>query len=313
MSPYSQAEFFQVIVTFILRIPTLLFGGALYPDEIQILTLSFLSMGCALLGSILMVRKELMMANALSHTVLIGIVAVFLLSPQVTFDGLQPLTGLQLMIASLIGALSTLLLVKWCNEKWGLSSDASVGISFSFLFALGIFLLSLLSRNAHVGVELLMGSADALIEEDVFVSLWSALLAITLFSLLQRVWKVISFDPLFAIALGWRPDRWVFLLFCAAALILLTSFRAVGVVMVLGLISLPPLIVRPFSHSLLQLGYKAAGIGIITSLLAVALSRHLLSAYDLAVSTGALEVVLLFLLLPLSCYSKKALSALKSR
>jgi manganese/zinc/iron transport system permease protein len=305
MSPYTAANFYEAIGIFFLRLPLLLLGDVLYPDEIQFLTLTFLSAGCALIGSILMVRKELMLANALSHTVLIGIVAVFLLGQQTGFDGLNPFSPTQLALAALIGAFLTLFLIKWCREKWGFSPDASIGISFSFLFALGIFLLSILSKNAHVGVELLMGSADALVEEDVVSSIASFFLALVLFWLFLRVWKVISFDPLFASTLGWQTDRWIFFLFSITALILLISFRVVGVVMVLGLISLPPLIVRPFSSSLQQVGLRASILGALVSIAAVALSRHLLSIYALAVATGSLQIVLLlFLLLALLLFKK---------
>ena len=78
MNPYTGTNFFTFFVTLFTRISAMLHGD-LASDEIQVLTLCCISISGALIGTFLYLRRMTMLANSLSHTILLGIVIAFLI------------------------------------------------------------------------------------------------------------------------------------------------------------------------------------------------------------------------------------------
>lgn len=299
---YEGLTFFEVLWQFILRLPALVMGSNLASDEIQFLVLNVTALTCSIVGTLSILRRYTMMANALSHTLLIGIVVVFFLGHSSEMLD-SPLSAIQLLAAAAIGAGLTAWLVHLFTSTAFMHEDAGIGASFSFLFALGILLLSIISRNAHIGVELLVGNADALVEEDIFPSCLACLVALCAFVPLFRGWKVSSFDPIFGNLSGFSHKRYGTLLLIIQAVTVVTAFRSVGVIMVLGLLCLPPLIARLYCSTLVSLVIVASSISLVVTTIAIALSRHLVTSYSFALSTGALVVVLLAVVYVLCCAS----------
>src|SRR6185503_21023464 len=119
LNPYWGKNFFQVIALFFERMGALLFGSLtisdLATDDIQILVLSLVAIASALVGAFLVLRRMTMLANALSHTILLGIVIAYLLL--LSFLPREALSShaisLQLLfLASLATALLTTLLTQ---------------------------------------------------------------------------------------------------------------------------------------------------------------------------------------------------------
>ncbi len=73
----------------------------------------------------------------------------------------------------------------------------------------------------------------------------------------------------------------------------ISAFRAVGVLMVLAFLVIPPITARLFFHTLWKLIGCAIGIGVVASCIGVALSRHILTIFGVGLSTAGLIVVLL--------------------
>lgn len=101
-----------------------------------ILTASLFAISCGLLGCFLVLRKMAMVGDAISHAVLPGIVIAFLLTG--TRDSFEMIIG-----AALIGIFSTFL-IEFFHNKAGLQTDAAIGVTFTWLFALGVILISVL-------------------------------------------------------------------------------------------------------------------------------------------------------------------------
>ncbi|MFV0339464.1 MAG: metal ABC transporter permease, partial [Parachlamydiaceae bacterium] len=173
---------------------------------------------------------------------------------------------------------------------------------------LGIILATLLTRNAHIGAETVMGNVDALHPDDMQGAFAILLFNLSMIVLFFRYWQITAFDSSYATLLGIPAGRFNYLLLFLASLTLVGSFRAVGVLMVLTLITAPPLMARLFSSSLKQMLVLSSSIALAISLTGVALSRHFLSVYDVALSTGGLIVTLFgvvyLLLIAFKRYSK---------
>lgn len=308
MNPYTGAGFFDFFAVLFQRLATGAFTS-LATDEVQMLVLIGVAASSALVGAFLVLKRMTMLANALSHTILLGIVIAYVLTLQQVYDEYHAIDLTTMLIASVVMGVLTAFLTEFLTKTARLQEDASTGLVFTSLFALGIVLVTVLTRNAHIGTEVVMGNVDALHVDDcklVYAILGMNLL---LFLLFFKEYKITSFDPSLASSLGISAMFFNYLLMVQVSATCIGAFRAVGVLMVLALITGPPLIARMLTDSLgRMLGYSVL-IGAAASIVGVALSRHLLSVYGLALTTGGIVVCVIVLLFVMTAL----ISRLRSR
>ena len=287
MNPYWGTTFFEFFSLFVVR----LFSGAfLSPeaDEVQIGVLAASAISCGLIGPFLVLKRMAMFANSLSHTILLGILGAFFLASHLWGGDLfDPLT---LLIGAIGAALLTALLTEGMVRLFRLQEDASVGFIFSTLFALGILLATLFTKNVHLSTEAVMGNVDALQLSDFRFSALLSLVNLGAAIVFFRPLQISSFDSSYATTIGIRPGIFHFLLLFLSAAMCVAAFRAIGVLLVLAFVTGPYLTARLFCNRLSWLLVLSPALGIIASLGGVALSRHLLSVYDLPLSTGGIVV-----------------------
>ncbi|MCH9625728.1 MAG: hypothetical protein S4CHLAM123_09070 [Chlamydiales bacterium] len=288
-NPYSDQSFFGFFRVFFSRIWAFISGDlpfeALASDEVQILILACVSISGALVGTFLVLRRQTMLANALSHTILLGIVIAFLVCHSLSLP--------VLMVAALITGVVTTFLTEFLTRVIKLQEDASVGLVFSIFFALGVVLLSLFGRNMHLGTELVMGNIDALQRGDIKVVGAILGINITLFVLLYHGFKITTFDQNLAKAFGFSPLFFNYLLMVQTSATSIGAFRAVGVLMILAFLVLPTLTARRITNRLVPLIWVAVGLGVLASVLGVGLSRHLLTMTGIGFSTSGIVVMVL--------------------
>jgi manganese/zinc/iron transport system permease protein len=298
MNPYTGQTFFDFLIVFMIRLGKFVLGELplklLASDEIQILVLVCVAASSALVGSFLVLRKMTMLANSLSHTILLGIVVAYVL----TRDGLlgdahdeSGTINIQVMLAAaLIMGLVTAFLTEFLTKTIRLQEDASTGLVFTSLFALGVTLVTLLTRNAHIGAEVVMGNVDALHFDDCKLVLVILAVNVLSFLLFFKEFKITTFDPNLSSALGISTLFFNYLLMVQVSATTIGAFRAIGVLMVLAFITGPALVARLLTDDLSKMLLLAVSLGCSASIMGVALSRHLLTVYDLALSTGGIVV-----------------------
>jgi manganese/zinc/iron transport system permease protein len=148
-------------------------------------------------------------------------------------------------------------------------------------------------RDVHLGVEAVMGSADTLGAEDVGPALLIACANGILIALFFWPMQISSFDSAFASSMGLRVGLQQAILLFSTAITCVSAFKAVGVLIVLSFLIAPPLIARMFVQRLRTLLLLSPLIGIGASVAGVALSRHALTVWNLALSTGGIISCLL--------------------
>ncbi len=118
--------------------------------EIWILAISSLvAATCGIVGTFLVLRRIAMVADAISHTVLLGIVGAFLVS--------QTLEGPLMLVGAAIVGLATTYFIQVLDNA-GVPTDAAIGVVFTALFSVGVILVSLYARDVHLDVDhVLMG------------------------------------------------------------------------------------------------------------------------------------------------------------
>jgi manganese/zinc/iron transport system permease protein len=291
MNPYWGQDFFGFFLILFRRLTGQLPFNELASDEVQLLVLMGVALSTVLLGTFLTLKKMTMMANSLSHTTLLGIVIAYLIF-------FTPETDLSidtsiLFVAALISAVLTTLLTEFARDHLKLQEDAAIGLVFTTLFALGIILVTVFTRNSHIGVEVITGNVDALHFEDIRLVWSAAVLNLVLIGLFFRQWVMTAFDEKLSFSLGIPTKTFHYLMMFLTALTLIASFRAVGVLLVLSFLVGPTLIARQWTYRLRSLLLLGIGVGLFTAILGVALSRHFLSVYHMPLSTGGLVVTLI--------------------
>jgi manganese/zinc/iron transport system permease protein len=302
-NPYEGTNLIGFIVQLFFRFFDLISGkltfSNLTSDEIQIIVLIGVAASSALVGTFLVLRRMTMLANSLSHTILLGIVIAFMLTSSSLIGSShnhEPLNIHIMLLAALIMSLITAFLTEFLNKVVKLQEDASTGLVFTSLFALGIVMVTLMTKNAHIGAEVVMGNVDALHFDDIKLVMLILGINIFIFVIFFKEFKITTFDSELASALGISVLFFNYLLMTLVSATAIGAFRAVGVLMVLAFMTGPPLMARMLTHELKKMLGLSVLIGSTASILGVAISRHLLSIYGLALSTGGIVVCVIVVL-----------------
>lgn len=208
-----------------------------------ILTASLVGLSCGLIGVFLILRKMAMMSDAISHTVLLGIVVAYLVTKEVS--------GPAILIGAMLAGLLTAFLVQWFHSL-DIQQEASMGIVFTTLFAIGVILIATSVGNVHLDVQhALMGEITFIPWNTTTIPLLgtvpkaTVLLAfvfiVTLIIIIAfyKEWKLTSFDPALAASLGIPVLFMHYLFMTLVSITTVASFDAVGAIMVVAMLITP--------------------------------------------------------------------------
>lgn len=281
-----------------------------------ILTGSFVAITCGLLGCFLILRKMAMVGDAISHAVLPGIVLAFLISG--SRDSFVMLLG-----AGVIGILTTFL-IEFFHKKGNLQSDASIGVTFTWLFALGVILISVYAGQVDLDQDCVLHGEIAYVPLDIWITgngvnmgpralyvTGLVLLLILIFLLLgYKELHLTTFDPAFASAIGISTVTWHYLLMGAVSLTTVASFESVGAILVVALLIAPPATAYLLTNDFKLMLILTAFLGIIVSSSGYYLAAWIDGSIAGAMSTMAgVFFILAFLFAPLEGLLTKAFSS----
>ncbi len=251
---------------------------------------AMVNVACAIPGCYLVLRRMSLMGDALSHAVLPGLVLAFLVSGTLSIGPL-------FVGAALVG-LVTAAATEALHRHAGVDSDASLGVVFTSLFALGVILVKRYLSDVHFDMECVwQGSLLQMVFET--RNVWGAeiprhvfsigpvlLLNLGLVLLFWKELKLVSFDSALATTLGF-PAGWIsYLLMTAIAITTVASFEAVGSILVVAMLIVPAATAHLLTDRLGRMLAIAAMIGIVAAVLGTLL------AYRLDVEcAGAMTVV----------------------
>lgn len=236
-----------------------------------IVTGILVGVSCALIGTFLVLRRMAMLADAISHTVLLGIVGAFLVT--------KSLDGIPMFIGAAVSGLLTAFLVQLLHSK-GVQSDAAIGVVFTSLFAVGVILLSVYGANVHLDIEhSLMGEIAFVPWNTITVfgvdigpkAFWMLVVVllfnITMVSVCYKEFKISSFDPQMALAIGIPVMLIHYLQMGMLSLTTVASFDSVGAILVVAMLIVPPAAGHLLTDRLLYMLIISAVIGGLSALL----------------------------------------------
>lgn len=208
-----------------------------------LLTGALVASCCGVLGVFLVLRKMAMIGDAISHSVMPGIVVAFLLSGS--------RDSLLMMFAALLCGLLTTFLIQMFQQS-GIQSDASIGVVFTALFAIGVVLVSLYARQVHLDQDAILYGEIAYVHWNIWEfggidmgpkAVWllstTLLIITTVIGLFYKQFKLCAFDPALAAAIGIPVAVFHYLLMGLVSMATVSSFESVGAILVVGLLIIP--------------------------------------------------------------------------
>jgi manganese/zinc/iron transport system permease protein len=206
INPYWGKDFLGFFTTLFKRFTGSLSLERLPSDEVQLLALLGISFACALIGVFLNLKKMTMLANSISHTVLLGIVLAYIITFSLSSEFNIDIQTL--LLASLLTAFLTTFLTQLFTQVVKLQEDASIGLVFTTLFAIGVVLVTVFTRNLHIGIEAVTGNIDALDLQDLRLVAIVGAFDLIIVALCFKEFKITAFDPALASSLGVSPLFW---------------------------------------------------------------------------------------------------------
>lgn len=307
MNPYWGVNFFEFFIVFFKRLGLLCMGhlhlNNLVADEIQVYLLMCVGISSVLVGVFLNLKKMTMLANSLSHTMLLGIILGYFVMHLLFHKTLLDFNLSMYLVIALITAILTVAMTDLCKRLFKLQEDASIGLTFTFLFALGIVIVTVFSRNLHLGVEIIMGNIDALHRRDLDYSIIVMMINAVITVAFYRYYQMIAFDQLFSKTISSFTHIFYYLLMLQTSLTAISAFRAVGVFLFLIFLTSPILSARLITHKLSKMIVYAILLHIISVVVGVAMTRHILSTWGMPLSTAGLVCIASSLLYPVTLLS----------
>ncbi len=242
------------------------------------LTAVFTAVSCALLGAFLVLRKMTMVGDAISHAVLPGIAVAYWLS--------QSRASLWMFIgAAAVGVLATII-IELLRKKLKVQSDASIGMTFTTLFALGVILITFWSDSVDLDQECVLYGEIAYVPFNTWsfgglnmgpIALWSSgllLLAVLAYTFIGfKGLKMSSFNEDYAAVLGIGVAAWNLSLMAMVSFATVVSFESVGAILVVALLVVPAATAYLLVEKLHLLLIGAGSIALLAALGGYALSR----------------------------------------
>ena len=236
-----------------------------------LLTGCLVGVTCGVAGSILVLRKMSMLADAISHTVLLGIVGAFFVT--------NTLNGIPMLIGAAIVGILTAFFVQLLDSS-GVQSDAAIGVVFTSLFALGVVLISFVGDTVHLDVEHALMGEIAFIPWNSFIinginlgpkAVWMLgfvlLLVIAIIIIFYKEIKWTTFDPQYAALIGIPILLIHYILMGMVSLVTVASFDSVGAILVVAMLIVPGATAYLLTDRFLPLLLLSGGIGILSAII----------------------------------------------
>ncbi len=228
-----------------------------------------------ILGCYLVLRRMSLLGDAISHAVLPGIALAFLFTHQ--------RTGLPIVLGAMGLGVLTAFLTASIHRLGKVPEDASMGVVFTSLFALGVILISSQARNVDLDPSCVLHGILSIVPlyttevfgvtmPRAFVTLLVVSVGVVVFvTLLWKELKIVTFDPALATAMGISAGLVHYLLMAMVAGVAVASFEAVGSILVIAMLIVPGATAHLLSDRLLGMLLWAALVGVLSSVFGVLL------------------------------------------
>lgn len=237
---------------------------------------------CSVVGTWVVLRGLSFMGDALAHGIIPGV-------------AIAVLAGFDVMLGASLAAVVTAGGIALVGRRTPLPEDTSIGLLFVGMLSLGVLVISRSGSYAGDLTQILFGAVLGVIPTELLAQAIACALALVASLVLYRPLLALSFDPRKAQMLGLRPELARIALLLLIAVAVVSSFRAVGALLVFGLLIAPPAAASLLVRRVPVMMAVAVALGVIAVAAGLILSFH----FDLAAgpSMAGTAVVLFFVAL----------------
>jgi manganese transport system permease protein len=248
-----------------------------YPFLVQAIWVSaFVGVVCAVLSCYITLKGWSLMGDAVSHSVVPGVVVAYAL-------------GIPFAIGAFLFGFGSVVAIGYVKSKTRLKEDAVIGVVFTGFFALGLVLVTKIPSNIDL-FHILFGNVLGISQSDIIQTLIAGTITLVVILLRRKDLLLFCFDPNHAKAIGLNTQFMYYTLLSVLALTIVTALQTVGIIMVISMLVTPGAIAYLLSDRFDQMLW----IALVSSIFSCVLGTYL--SYHLDVSTGGAIVVLLTLL-----------------
>lgn len=234
-----------------------------------ILIACVVSVACALPGVFIVLRRMALMSDAISHSVLPGIVAGFFVAG--SLDSAYP------MIGAVAASMATVLLTELLYKSGLVKSDAAIGTVFPAMFSIGVIVVSRYASDIHLDVDAVLLGELALAPLDRWNVMGFSIprslghmglilfLNLGLLALFYKELKLSTFDPGLAKSQGFRPGLIHYGLMLMVSVTAVGAFDSVGSILVVALMVAPAAAALLLAERLSRILVIACAIGMVSS------------------------------------------------
>ena len=183
------------------------------------------AVACGVLSGFVVWRGMAFIGDALSHSILPGIVLSFTL-------------GTSLLFGALLSSMAAVAGIGLITRRKGMKEDTAIGVIFSGFFALGILMLSRISSYQDLS-HILFGNILGMSRTDLVIIGVIVVIVVAAVFLFYKELLVTSFDPVHAVTIGLSPTLIHYGLLVIIALTTVVAIQSVGVVLILALLVTP--------------------------------------------------------------------------
>ena len=216
------------------------------------------SWACCLPGAFLVVQGNALVSDAISHSILLGIVLSFLYT--------KTLYSPLLFIGAVAMSILTALLTEKLKKLKFVSQDAAIGLLFPFFFAFAVMLITLFASHVHIDTDaVLLGELALTPFEQISINgvqygpcaLWLMgcifLINAACLYIFKKEFIFASFDPLQAQLTKYQPNLFNYALMVLASISIIGAFQTAGTILVVSFIIVPTACARLLSNSINQI------------------------------------------------------------
>jgi manganese/zinc/iron transport system permease protein len=253
---------------------------------------ALVSVPCAVLGVFLYLRRLSLVADAIAHVALPGIVAAFFLGA--SLDGPFMLAG-----AAACGLFASVA-IGWLQRRPHVRTDSAIGIVFTTLFAAGVIALTIGVDNVHLDTDCVLFGNILGVSDDTLTMLGITGPLVLLSVALGWRWLATStFDERFAASIGIPVGAVHYALMAGISIQTVASFEAVGAILVIALIVTPAATAHLLCDRLVSMVGVSVGHAIASTTVGMYISVALdTSSAGAIVVTGAALYLMVFLFAP---------------
>lgn len=205
----------------------------------------FVTTACGLVGNYLILRRMALVGDAISHSILPGLVVAFLIA--------QSRSSTAMFIGALAAGVLTTIIIEVIHKKSRVKQDSAIGIAFTTLFAIGVILISLYASKVDLDQECVLYGEIAFVPLEPPVGFLGinlgplpvvrmgiiTLMTATFILIFYKQLLVSSFDPGLASSLGINASVVHYSLMCWLSVVVVSAFESVGAILVVAMLIMP--------------------------------------------------------------------------